>query len=339
MPILSVIRSRGITTVVERACEAGDTKPLPRPRAFSPRAGQPRLACRRPRCTAQKPSPARHGTTLFHQAKIASFALISPLSSSHPSLACCCCPLASQLILPMPFSSHHAHDELDGHRQQHATQHQPYARHDRRYHQSRYGDRAHRSGAFQWCVAIVFTVLAVAVLLSAVAVLVVVLFLQPRSPYLAVTSAHLDTLAYDAQGAALDDVQLSLVLEARNGNAHAAATFSGLEARVSFARTALVRLRAADEVEVGPGAGVPLAYVARARGAPLDEEGSKAVESGVRVGVLPFEVEGEARTRWRMAGVVEVRPWTRLRCRIWFGWPNGTAMPFKCRSKSKSWFF
>ncbi|GJN39584.1 hypothetical protein PR202_gb28710 [Eleusine coracana subsp. coracana] len=234
----------------------------------------------------------------------------------------------------MPFSSHHAHDELDGHRHHHQQQ---YARHDRRYHQARYGDRAHRSGAFQWCVAVVFTILAVAVLLSAVAILVVVLFLQPRSPYLAVTSAHLDTLAYDGT-ASLDDVQLSVVLEARNGNAHAAATFSGLEVRVAFARTVLVRLRA-EEVEVGPGAGVPLAYVARARGAPLDEEGSKAVESGVREGVVPFEVEGEARTRWRMAGVVEVRPWTRLRCRIWFGWPNGTAMDFKCRSKSKSWFF
>ena len=43
----------------------------------------------------------------------------------------------------------------------------------------------------------VFTVLAIVVLLVAVTVLVVVLLLQPRSSYLAVRTASLDALVYD----------------------------------------------------------------------------------------------------------------------------------------------
>ena len=43
----------------------------------------------------------------------------------------------------------------------------------------------------------VFTVLAIVVLLAAVTVLVLVLLLQPRSSYLAVRMASLDALVYD----------------------------------------------------------------------------------------------------------------------------------------------
>jgi len=70
------------------------------------------------------------------------------------------------------------------------------------------------------------------VLLAAVTVLVVVLLLQPRSPYLAVWTASLDALVYDQQGAP-DDVQLSLLVVARNANACSAASFSRLELRLA----------------------------------------------------------------------------------------------------------
>lgn len=105
----------------------------------------------------------------------------------------------------------------------HSQQHNGNHRRDdgvRPHRRPRYNDdyRGHRSGVVEWTVAVVFTVLAVVVLLAAVAVLVVVLLLQPRSPYLAVRTASLDALVYDQNGA-LDDVQLSLLVEARNGNA------------------------------------------------------------------------------------------------------------------------
>lgn len=194
-----------------------------------------------------------------------------------------------------------------------------------------------RSGVLEWTAAVVFTVLAVAVLVAAVAVLVVVLLLQPRAPYLAVRSASLDTLVYDQRGA-LDDVQLSAVVEARNGNARSAAAFSRLELRLAFGGTALAILRA-DPFLVPPKGSLPLAYVARARGAPLDATRGAAMEAAIRDGVVPFGVDGEARTAWKIAGLVGVHRWTRLGCEIRFAWPNGTALNLSCSSKSKFWFF
>jgi hypothetical protein len=49
-------------------------------------------------------------------------------------------------------------------------------------------------------------------------------------------------------------------------------------------------------------------------------------------------VEGEARTSWKVGGLVAINEWTRLACQMRFFWPNGTALPFRC-SKSKFLFF
>jgi hypothetical protein len=89
-----------------------------------------------------------------------------------------------------------------------------------------------------------------------------------------------------------------------------------------------------------PARGVlPLAYVARAQGAPLGDAGSAAMEAALRDGVVPFRVDGEAQTRWKVAGIVGVDQWTRLACQLRFFWPNGTVLPFRCISKSKFLFF
>jgi len=89
-----------------------------------------------------------------------------------------------------------------------------------------------------------------------------------------------------------------------------------------------------------PARGVlPLAYVARAQGAPLGDAGSAAMEAALRDGVVPFRVDGEARTRWKVAGIIGVDQWTRLACQLRFFWPNGTVLPFRCSSKSKLLFF
>jgi hypothetical protein len=84
---------------------------------------------------------------------------------------------------------------------------------------------------------------------------------------------------------------------------------------------------------------LPLAYVARAQGALLGDAGSAAMEAALRDGVVPFRVDGEARTEWKVAGIVGVDQWTRLACQLRFFWPNGTVLPFRCISKSKFLFF
>ena len=52
----------------------------------------------------------------------------------------------------------------------------------------------------------------------------------------------------------------------------------------------------------------------RAQGAPLGDAGSAAMEAALRDGVVPFRVDGEARTRWKVAGIIGVDQWTRLAC-------------------------
>jgi hypothetical protein len=89
-----------------------------------------------------------------------------------------------------------------------------------------------------------------------------------------------------------------------------------------------------------PARGVlPLAYVGCAHGAPLGDAGSAAMETALRDGVVPFRVEGEARTRWKVAGIVGIDQWTRLACQLGFFWPNDIVLPFRCSSKSKLLFF
>jgi hypothetical protein len=149
---------------------------------------------------------------------------------------------------------------------------------------------------------------------------------KPRASYVAVRAASLYALVY-VQTEALDDVQATVRVEARNGNTHSAAYFSRLECRLAFAGATLAVLRAYP-------------FRVPARGVlPLGDAGSAAMETALRDGVVPFRVEGEARTRWKVAGIVGVDQWTRLACQLRFFWSNGTVLPFRCSSKSKFLFF
>ncbi|XP_006659864.2 uncharacterized protein LOC102704636 [Oryza brachyantha] len=195
------------------------------------------------------------------------------------------------------------------------------------------GRRAHRSGALEWAAAVVFTVLAVVVLVAAVSVLVVVLLLQPRAPYLAIRSARLDDLVYDQQGTL--EAALSLGVDAENGNARSEAAFTALELRVSFHRVVIAILRA-DPFAVPRKGSLPLGYVVRSSGIPLDSSGMAAMETALADGVVPFSVAGQASTRWKVGGLIPFKYWTRLRCDLRFFWPNGTAVDLSCSSKPKS---
>lgn len=220
-----------------------------------------------------------------------------------------------------------SHSDGGEHNGSHGYQQQHLWRHPQ-------GRRADRSGCLRWTMAVVFTVLAILVLLGAVAVLLVVLVLQPRAPYLAVMTARLDTLEYDQKGV-LDDAQLSLGVVAANVNAHAAVTFSELELRLSF-RDMVIAILRADPFVVPPKGELPLGYVAPSSAVPLDGAGRAAMEAALNRGVVPFRVDGQARTRFKVGGLVAVKYWTRLACEIRFFWPNGTALNFTCNSKARS---
>ncbi|KAF0897625.1 hypothetical protein E2562_000357 [Oryza meyeriana var. granulata] len=195
------------------------------------------------------------------------------------------------------------------------------------------GRRAYRAGPLEWAAAVVFTVLAIVVLVAAVAVLVVVLLLQPRAPYLAIRSARLDDLVYDQQGTL--EAALSLGVVAENSNARSEAAFSAMELRVSFHRMVIAILRA-DPFDVPRKGSLPLGYVVRSSGIPLDGAGMASMKAALADGVVPFSIAGQASTRWKVGGLVPFKYWTRLRCDLRFFWPNGTAVDLSCSSKPKS---
>lgn len=124
-------------------------------------------------------------------------------------------------------------------------------------------------------------------------------------------------------------------LAAENGNARSGATFSDFELRLVFHRVVIAILRA-DPFDVPPKGSLPLGYVVRSSGIPLDSSGMAAMEAALADGVVPFTVSGQASTRWKVGGLVPFKYWTRLRCDLRFFWPNGTAVDLSCSSKPKS---
>ncbi|TVU18280.1 hypothetical protein EJB05_34369, partial [Eragrostis curvula] len=71
---------------------------------------------------------------------------------------------------------------------------------------------------------------------------------------------------------------------------------------------------------------------------PLDAAGMQAMDEALKAGVVPLDLVGKARTRWKVGVFVKVKFWTRISCRLRFFVPgNGTVMPDdrqRCGSKS-----
>lgn len=134
-------------------------------------------------------------------------------------------------------------------------------------------------------------------------------------------------------------MQVSLYLEARNGNAHSAANFTRLQCRIKFVgatlagasrRRAVLRARQGHRAAAirGGHAGHPVGR----RQERHDGGRAPRRRRGVRRG-------GEARTRREVTGLVYINKRTRLAYEIRFIVSNGTALPFHCTSKSKFLFF
>lgn len=81
---------------------------------------------------------------------------------------------------------------------------------------------------------------------------------------------------------------------------------------------------------------VALDYVVGSAAVPLDEEGMREMDVSLRREKIKFELEGEARVRWRVGFILSVKLWTHLSCGIHFFVVNGSAYGLHCSSKSHS---
>lgn len=194
----------------------------------------------------------------------------------------------------------------------------------------RRGDRTNR---LIWAIAILCAGLAVAVILTGLVVFAIYLVYQPKTPYIWVSTAHLDLLDYDQMG--LLSTQLSLTLVAVNPNMRAHATFSDLELALRFEDGGIeLALLRAEDLSVEKNGSAALNYVVRSEAVPLDEAGREALDASLEAGIISYRMEGQVRTRWRVGVFASLKLWMHLSCALRFGVLNGTAVGLHCSSKS-----
>lgn len=191
--------------------------------------------------------------------------------------------------------------------------------------------REDRTHPLIWALAILCTILAVAVILTGLLVFLTYIIYQPKMPYLVVTYAHLDRLDYDQTG--LLGTVISLTIMAENDNTRAHATFSDLSIKVRFHGVEIADLRA-GEFEAEKNSSVALNYVVPSAMVPLDRGGMEEMDVSLKRDVIRFVLDGQARTRWRVGFVMTVKLWTHLSCGIQFFVSNRTTNGLDCTSKA-----
>ncbi|KAK1613722.1 hypothetical protein QYE76_019239 [Lolium multiflorum] len=177
-----------------------------------------------------------------------------------------------------------------------------------------------------WVMVILCTVLAILVVVTIAAVLSVYLIYKPNTPYLEVSDAQLGQL----QGGQY--LQVSITILANNLKSKADATFSSFELAMGFHGAEVALLRSEPFV-VPRQSSLPLHFNVVA----LDPAGMRDMDESLDAGLVPLDLSGKTRTRWRV-GIFQKRQfWTRISCRLRFFFPgNGTVMPTdrdRCRSR------
>uniref|UniRef100_A0A0D9W2F6 VWFA domain-containing protein n=1 Tax=Leersia perrieri TaxID=77586 RepID=A0A0D9W2F6_9ORYZ len=199
------------------------------------------------------------------------------------------------------------------------------------------GSPERRRSKWAWTMVLILcTALVIGVILASLSVFAVYLLYKPRMPYLAVSNAQLELLQYGQDGT-IDYLQVSITIVAVNNNSKADASFSGFDLALGF-HGAYVALLRAEPFVVARESSLPLQYNVVSAGRALDPTGKHLMDDSLKAGVVPFDLFGKARTKWKVGIFVKLRFRTRISCRLRFFFPgNGTVMPTdrdKCRSRS-----
>ncbi|KAG0457575.1 hypothetical protein HPP92_022732 [Vanilla planifolia] len=189
-----------------------------------------------------------------------------------------------------------------------------------------------RTSPLIWLLAILCTVIAVAVILVGIVVFTIYLVYRPRIPYLRVSRAHLDRLDYDQNG--LLAVALSLTIAAENDNARASAWFSDARFDLRFHDVLIAELRA-DPFDVARNSSLPLSYVVDSSVIPLDQGAREEMDSALKEDKVSFSLGGQTRARWRVGVFLSVKFLAHLSCTLQFSHSNGSSVGgVGCSSKS-----
>ncbi|XP_028793711.1 NDR1/HIN1-like protein 12 [Neltuma alba] len=183
-----------------------------------------------------------------------------------------------------------------------------------------------------WLLAIICTIIAVAVVIAGIVVFIGYLVIHPRVPVISVTNGNLDLLRNDYAG--LMQTQITIVVRAQNGNAKAHATFSDIRFNLTFQGQGIAML-VADSFEVPKNSSRDLNYVVQSSSIPLTPDQMELINQAWKQNQIAFDLKGDARTQWRVGPLGSVKFACHLNCKLRFHPMNGTYIPSRCTSKSK----
>ncbi|KAE9613220.1 putative immunoglobulin-like protein [Lupinus albus] len=194
------------------------------------------------------------------------------------------------------------------------------------------GQNGHTSPLI-WLLAFICTIIAIGVIIAGIIVFVGYFIIHPRVPTISIENAHLDIFKNDYAG--LLQTQITIVVVAQNGNAKAHATFSHIRFNVSYQNHDLAVL-VADHFEVPKNSSKYLKYVVQASSIPLNPDQMGDVDYSWKRDLVGFDLQGDARTQWRVGPLGSLKFRCNLECTLKFHPWNGSYIPSKsCTSKSK----
>lgn len=183
-----------------------------------------------------------------------------------------------------------------------------------------------------WCLAIICTIIAIAVIIAGIVVFVGYLIIGPKIPFISVTSAHLDQFLFDQAG--LLSTRITIVIHAENDNRKAHASFSSVDCALSFQNLQIAYLRS-GAFDVGKNSSVDFNYIVESSSIPLGPEQMDMVTESIRTNKISFDLNGSSRTRWRIWVLGSAKFVCHLQCKLHFNVANRTTTPLHCTSRAK----
>ena len=193
-------------------------------------------------------------------------------------------------------------------------------------------DKEKGTHPFIWCLAIICTLICIAVIITGIAVFIGYMVIHPRIPILSVANATLGTMRYSQSG--LLETQMTIIIRAENDNIKAHASFSDTAFILSFQGLVIAKL-VADPFEVEKNSSIYFDYEVTSDEIPLDSGRMHQVDLSLKKKVITFDFKGNSRTQWRVWLLGSVKFWCHLDCQLRFHTSNGTYINSRCSSKTK----
>ncbi|KAI9092287.1 hypothetical protein K1719_027787 [Acacia pycnantha] len=189
-----------------------------------------------------------------------------------------------------------------------------------------------RTHPLVWLAAIICTVFAIAAIIAGIAAFIGYIVIHPRIPTLSVSSAHLYLLHNSLAG--IFQTQVTIVIRAQNGNGRAHSSFSDMLFKLSYQGQAIAMLRS-DPFKLAKNSSRDLSYVVGSSSIPLTPLQMAEMSNSWQRNLIGFDLNGSARTQWRLGRLGSVKFWCHLECTLKFHPRNGSYIPSRCTTESK----